>query len=152
MVQGVQLLKLKIQTGKYSVSVLQTIKPDEGLASEQQTPIFYNGMLYSIQPKDAGSLRNQFVCFHPDDITKLLWSSGKEKRYGLGPYIFADNKFFILSDEGELTVINASANKFEELGNYKVLDGHDAWGPMAIVDGRLLVRDSKRMSCLDLRR
>lgn len=148
---GSMIIKIDKSNGEYNVSAIQAIKPNEGLASEQQTPILYNGLLYSIQPKDAGSLRNQFVCFHPDDITKLLWSSGKAKRYGLGPYIIADKKFFILSDEGELTIINAETNQFEELGKYKILDGHDAWGPMAIVDGRLLARDSKRMACIDLR-
>jgi len=148
---GSMTIKIDKSNDKYNVSSIQTIKPNEGLASEQQTPIFYKGLLYSIQPKDAGALRNQFVCYHPDDITKLLWSSGKAKRYGLGPYVYADNKFFVLSDEGELTVINAEANQFEELGKYKILDGHDAWGPMAIVDGRLLARDSKKMICIDLR-
>ncbi len=148
---GSMTIKIDKQNSKYGVSVIQAIKPNEGLAAEQQTPIFFNGLLYSIQPKDAGSLRNQFVCFRPDDITKLLWSSGKTKRYGLGPYVFADNKFFILSDEGELTILNAKANQFEELGKYKILEGHDAWGPMAIVGGRLLARDSKRMACIDLR-
>ena len=29
-------------------------------------------------------------------------------------------------------------------------NGHDAWGPMAIADGRLIVRDMTRMTCLDL--
>lgn len=144
---------IKINSSKdvYSVSAIQTIKPNEGLASEQHTPIFYNGLLYSIQPKDAGSLRNQFVCYHPDDITQLIWSSGKTKRFGLGPYILADNKFFILSDEGELTILNAEVNRFEELGKYQLLGGHDAWAPMAIVDGRLLARDSRIMACFDLR-
>ncbi len=148
---GSMTIKIDNSNGEYSVSAIQTIRPNEGLASEQQTPLFYKGLLYSIQPKDAGSLRNQFVCYDPDDITKLIWSSGKTKRYGLGPYVFADNKFFILGDEGELTILNAEANQFEELGKYKVLDGHDAWGPLAIVDGRLIARDSRKMTCIDLR-
>lgn len=148
---GSMTIKIDKSNGIYSVSAIQTVKPEEGLASEQQTPMLYKGLLYSIQPKDAGSLKNQFVCFHPDDITKLIWSSGKEKRYGLGPYLFADNKFFIMSDEGELTILNAEVNRFEELGKYQLLGGHDAWGPMAIVDGRLLARDSKILSCFDLR-
>jgi len=148
---GSMTIKINNLNEKYGVSVIQKIKPNEGLASEQQTPIFYNGLLYSIQPKDAGSLRNQFVCFDTEDITKLIWSSGKEKRYGLGPYIFADNKFFILSDEGELTIIDANTNQFKEYGNYKILNGHDSWAPMAIVNGRLFARDSRRMTCIDLR-
>lgn len=148
---GSMTIKIDKSNGGYGVTALQTIKPNEGIAAEQQTPVLYKGLLYSLQPKDAGSLRNQFVCYDPDDITKLIWSSGKEKRYGLGPYLIADNKFFILSDEGELTIINSEADSFEELGKYKVLDGHDAWGPMAIVDGRLFARDSRTMVCLDLR-
>jgi outer membrane protein assembly factor BamB len=148
---GSMIIQIEIANEKYTVSVLQVIKPNEGIASEQQTPIYYKGLLYSIQPKDAGSLRNQFVCYDPEDISKMLWSSGKSRRYGLGPYIFADNKFFILSDEGELTMMNANSDKFEDLGKINLLNGHDAWGPMAIVKGRLLARDSKTMVCIDLR-
>ena len=96
-------------------------------------------------------MRNQFVCYHPDDPKKLVWSSGKTTRFGLGPYIVADDKFYILSDEGDLTMLNARVNKYEQLGFAKILDGHDAWGPLAIVDGRLLARDSRRMVCVDLR-
>jgi outer membrane protein assembly factor BamB len=36
------------------------------------------------------------------------------------------------------------------LGRATVLEGHDAWGPMAMIAGRLLVRDLTRMACLDL--
>jgi outer membrane protein assembly factor BamB len=30
-------------------------------------------------------------------------------------------------------------------------EGRDAWGPMALVDGFLLLRDSTRLKCVDLR-
>jgi outer membrane protein assembly factor BamB len=30
-------------------------------------------------------------------------------------------------------------------------DGHDAWAPFAIADGYLIMRDSKRMVCIDLK-
>ena len=129
---------------------MQQIQPEEGIASEQQTPLYYQGHLFSILPKDAGPLRNQFVCYHPDDISKLVWSSGKTNRYGLGPYLIADGKFFILSDEGVLTVMRAGTKEPVQLAQSKILDGHDAWGPMTIVDGRLLARDSRRMVCMDV--
>jgi outer membrane protein assembly factor BamB len=135
----------------FSVEVLQELKPEQGLASEQQTPIFYKNHLYAILPKDAGPLRNQFVCCHPDDFSKIVWSSGKTKRFGLGPFIVADDKFYILSDDGVLTVIETSSKEYIELAQVKVLNGHDAWGPLAIVNGRLLARDSRRMLCLDIR-
>jgi len=144
-------MMIRVGAGDFAVEALQTLKPDEGMASEQQTPILHQGHLFSILPKDAGPLRTQFVCTHPDDISKFVWSSGKTNRFGLGPYILADNKFFVLSDDGVLTVVEASTRRYNQLGRAKILDGVDAWAPMALVNGRLLARDSHRLVCVDLR-
>jgi outer membrane protein assembly factor BamB len=106
--------------------------------------------LYAILPKDAGALRNEFVCCDPDDLTKILWSSGKTLRFGLGPYVMIDNKFLILNDDGNLFLAEEKNSSFNLIAQKKVLDGHDAWGPFALTDGKLLLRDSKQMVCLDL--
>ena len=148
---GGALFQVKINGQNYQVETLQKYKPKDGMASEQQTPIIYNGRMFTILPKDAGAMRNQFVCADPDDCKKILWTSGKTDRFGLGPYLIADGKFFILKDNGELTIARASTEKFELLDKVKLIDGHDAWGPMVITDGRLLMRDSKHMLCIDLR-
>ena len=97
-------------------------------------------------------MRNQFVCVNPVDCKKIIWASGKGHRFGLGPYLAADGKFFILSDDGVLTIIKAGTRNYEQLAQSKILDGVDAWGPMALAGGRLLARDSTRMVCVDLRR
>ena len=81
-----------------------------------------------------------------------MWSSGKETRFGLGPYLIADNKFFILSDEGELTIARLSTRSWEELDKFEVLEGHDAWAPIALADGYMVIRDSKTLICLDMRK
>ena len=87
----------------------------------------------------------------PDDGSQIIWSSGKTKRFGLGPFLIADDKFFILSDDGILTVIEAGLTGYREMAEAKILDGHDAWGPLAIADGKLLARDSRKMVCIDVR-
>lgn len=148
---GSMMLKIKVEGDSYSLEPLQKIKSTEGLASEQQTPIFYKGHLFSILPKDAGPMREQFICCQPDDCSKIIWASGKTNRFGLGPYLVADDKFFILNDEGVLTILKASTKEYIQLGQAKVLQGVDAWGPMAIANGRLLARDSRRLVCIDLR-
>ncbi|WP_372639547.1 PQQ-binding-like beta-propeller repeat protein [Ancylomarina sp.] len=148
---GGVLFQVKKAGEAYQVETLQKYKPKDGMASEQQTPLLYKGRMFTILPKDAGAMRNQFVCCDPNDCTKILWTSGKTDRFGLGPYLVADGKFFILKDDGELTIARASTEKFELLDKVKLLDGHDAWGPMVITDGRLLMRDSKHMLCIDLR-
>jgi outer membrane protein assembly factor BamB len=148
---GSILLDIIPEKDTFTVRSIRQVRPNEGIASEQQTPLYHHGYLWSILPKDAGPLRNQFVCYHPDDISKLVWSSGTTRRYGLGPYLIADNKFFILSDEGVLTIMRADGKEPVFLAEAKILDGHDAWGPMAIVNGRLLARDSRRLVCVDVR-
>jgi len=147
---GSMMLQIVPEEDGFSVTSLQELKPGEGLASEQQTPIFLQDHLFGIMPKDAGPLRNQFVCVHPDDCSKIVWSSGKTERFGLGPYLSADGKFFIMSDDGALTLLEVSTDGYKPLAQAGVLDGHDAWAPMALVQGRLIVRDSRRMVCLDV--
>jgi outer membrane protein assembly factor BamB len=148
---GSMVAKVSAAGDRFMLGVVQRLKPDQGLAAEQQTPVFYNRHLYAIMPKDAGALRNQFVCADPTDGSNIIWSSGKTKRFGLGPFLVADDKFFILSDEGVLTVIKASTQKYEQIAEAKVLQGHDAWGPLAIADGHMLARDSRKMVCIDVR-
>lgn len=149
---GSMLIELKEAANGFSVSVLQEYAPKDGLACEQQTPLYYQGHLFGILPKDGGTLRNQLVCVDPSNPKKIIWSSGKTTRFGLGPFMIADNKLFILNDEGVLTIAKPGAGKFEMLDETKVFDAQDAWGPMAIADGYLVLRDSKKMYCIDLKK
>ena len=107
--------------------------------------------MFAVLPKDAAAMRNQFVCCAPDDVQNILWTSGKAERYGLGPYIVADHKFFILNDDATLTIARVNTSKFEYLDKAKIFDGQDAWGPIAIADGRLIMRDSKKLVCLNIK-
>lgn len=146
--RGSRMLRLKDEGGKIAVEVVYDKPPSDILACEQQTPIFYDGQLYGIMPKDGGSLKGQLVCFNPDG--SLVWSSGNDHRFGLGPFLLADNKFFILDDEGELTMSRVVDGKYERLGYADVLEGHDAWGPLTLAGSRLIVRDLQSMACIEL--
>ncbi len=145
---GSVLLQIRENAGVFEAKILQKFKPQEGLASEQQTPVFINGYVYGIMPKDAGDSRNQFVVCRSGDCMKFTTTSGKKERFGLGPYIFADGKFFILNDDGEMTIAKATPSGFSVLDKKKIIDGQDSWGPIAITGGYLLMRDSKELVCL----
>ena len=148
---GSMMIQLKENGGTFSVEVLTKYPPKDGLASEQQTPLFWNGHLIGIMPKDGGSMRNQLVCINPNDPQKMVWTSGTENRFGLGPYFIADNKLFILNDDATLTIARPSTSKYIQLDQFKIIeDGHDAWAPFALANGYLLMRDSKTMVCIDL--
>jgi outer membrane protein assembly factor BamB len=96
-------------------------------------------------------LKRQLACYDPRG--QSVWSSGPAHRFGLGPYLAAGDRILVLDDEGTLTMARVSTRRYEEMARAEVLPkGRDAWGPMALVDGRLLARESKRMVCLDLRK
>lgn len=147
---GSMVIQLKKTGDIFSVETLQKYTPKDGLASEQQTPVLYDGHVFGILPKDAGQYRNQFVCVDPSDFTQIIWASGPTVRFGLGPYMIADGKFFILSDDGTLTIVKPSVQQYIELDQAKILDGQDAWAPLAIADGYLVMRDSETMLCIDI--
>jgi len=147
---GAGSITLKIKAD-WSVEIVRELKAKEGMASEQQTPVVYGNKIFNIMPKDGGQLRNQLISVDKNDLTKILYSSGKEKRFGIGPYLIADKKMYILDDDGTLIMIDADADTYTELARHKVLDGHDAWGPLVIVNGLMILRDSKHMACIDLR-
>ena len=149
---GSMVLQLKELNGKFSTQVIQEYKPKDGLACEQQTPIYWEGHLFGIMPKDGGTYRNQFVCVDPADCTKILWASDKDGRYGLGPFIWADGKFYLLNDDGTLHIIKASISGFQSLDSKVIIeDGHDAWAPLALADGYMVLRDADTMVCINIK-
>jgi len=136
------------QTGNtFSIEKIRSFER-EAFASEQQTPIYNDGILWTVMPKDAGALRQQVVAMNSQGGQVL--TSGKEERFGLGPYMVAGDRLLVLNDDGELTMARARPGDWEILARAKVLDGRDAWAPMALAGSRLIVRDSRRMVCLDL--
>ncbi|MEN9974232.1 MAG: hypothetical protein RLZZ282_238 [Verrucomicrobiota bacterium] len=116
----------------------------ETFGATQQTPILHDGYLYGVRPN------GELVCL--DLQGKVRWASGMGHRFGLGPFLVANGKILVMNDDGELTMALATPAGFKPLAHAKVLDGHDAWGPMAMAGGRLIVRDLTRMVCLDLRK
>lgn len=148
---GSALFRINREGEGFSVQTVQMYKPSEGMASEQQTPIYKDGYVFNIQTKDAGATRNQFICCSPDNFKNVLWTSSTTERFGLGPYLIADNKIYILNDEGEMTIARFSTLKFEVLDKTAVIKGNDAWGPLALADGMLILRDSKKMVCVNIK-
>jgi len=145
-------------TGGYNAGalMLQIRRQGQGFAAEelyrlgyrvfgsaQQSPIYYKGFIYGI-PQDG-----QLVCLDPAGTVR--WRSGSEHTFGLGPFLIADELIFVLDDDGVLTLAEARPDGYRQLARAKVLPGPEAWGPMALVNGRLLLRDLHRMVCLDVR-
>ena len=147
---GSMMLKLKEEGGKIIAEPEYELDA-KTFSCEQQTPIFYKDHIFGIVPKSGQANAKQFVCLSLDG--KVVWASGTKRRFsmGLGPFLLANDLFYLLDDHGKLAMCRASLDGYEELAAADVLPGgHDAWGPMALVDGKLILRDSKKMICLDV--
>ena len=59
--------------------------------------------------------------------------------------------FFVLDgDTGKLRLIEASTTGYNELASAQVLAGQEVWAPMALSDGKLVLRDLTKMICLNV--
>jgi len=134
------------QGGLYCEALVR-YKPGE-LNVEQHTPILAGNTLYAIRKRGGGPL----VCFDVNEagITEQ-WNTGR-LRFGLGPHLLSEDLMFAMNDTGRLALLEVSPVGYRELAWAAIFpEGHDAWGPMALVAGRLLLRDMTRLKCLDVR-
>jgi outer membrane protein assembly factor BamB len=139
---GAMMLHLASTGGGFAVETMYRLKPDV-FGSQQHTPILHDGHIYGVQPS------KQLGCLDLDG--NLKWTSGSTKRFGLGPQLMAGGMLYVLTEDGELALVEPTPAGYKELARAKVLNGHEAWGPMAIAGGRLLARDFTSMVCLDVR-
>ena len=144
---GAVMLQLLQEGERIAVKTTARFKPKE-FSSAQQTPILFEGHIYGVREKDK-----RLVCMDLDG--KELWRSPGKNKFGLGPYMIARDInaggiIYLLDDAGLMTLAEAAPGGYKQLAQAQVLHGHDAWGPMAMVDGRLIVRDLTQMVCLDV--
>ena len=138
---GAMMLQLSQENGQTKAAAQFKLAP-EVFGSPQHTPILYEGYLYGVRPDE------QLVCLGLDG--KVQWTSGSTHKFGLGPYTIVNGLIYVMDNEGELTLVQASPAGYVQLAHAKVLEGPDAWGPMAVAAGRLILRDLNRMICLDI--
>jgi outer membrane protein assembly factor BamB len=137
---GAMMLQLQENNGKIEPKTLYRLAARQ-FSSEQQTPILLDGHLYGVRQQDK-----KLVCL--DLEGKEVWNSGREK-FGSAPYMIAYGMIFVMNDDGLLTLSEAAPAGYKPLARAQVIENaFESWGPMAMVAGRLIVRDMTRMVCL----
>jgi outer membrane protein assembly factor BamB len=100
--------------------------------------ILENGYIYGL---DEAIL----ACIQAD-TGELKWKGG---RYGYGQVLLADGHLIVLSESGELALVKATPDGYQELARFQAIEGK-TWNHPAIAGGRLLVRNANQMACFDL--
>jgi outer membrane protein assembly factor BamB len=138
---GCLLLQLEDQGGKLTPKTVWKLGP-EVFGATQQTPLFHDGHIFGTRPN------GQFVCLGLDG--KVLWASPAVDSFGRSPFLLADGLLFVMNEDGKLSLMEYSTARYNLLAQARVLQGGEAWGPMALAGGRLLVRDFTHLVCLDV--
>ncbi|WP_166820456.1 outer membrane protein assembly factor BamB family protein [Thalassoroseus pseudoceratinae] len=77
---------------------------------------------------------------------KVLW---EQTDFGYATVLLIKNKLLALKTDGELVLAEVSSAGYRELATAQVLDSTTRALP-ALVDGKLFIRDTKTLKCLDL--
>lgn len=104
------------------------------------SPILHNKFIYGL---DEGAL----VCLDPES-GRRKW---KGNRYGQGQILRQDDLILIQAENGDLAIVKANPQSFEELGRFKALEGEKTWNCPALANGFAFVRNHNQMACYDLR-
>jgi hypothetical protein len=144
---GSVLLALSAQGDRFEPKeVWSSFGPSSVLRAEWQTPILLDGILYGMDNVGgAGPITH---------LTAIAADTGERKwqqvRFGKGNFIAADGKLFLSTMKGELVVVRATPEKYDELGRATIL-GSTRQAP-ALANGRLYLRDDREIVCVDVRR
>ena len=77
---------------------------------------------------------------------ELMWKGG---RYGYGQIMLAGDHVIVLTEDGEVVLVNATPARHEEIAKFSAIDGK-TWNHPMIADGRLLVRNLREMAAFDI--
>jgi outer membrane protein assembly factor BamB len=144
---GCTLLALKPQGDRFAVEDVWTSQGASSvLRNEWQTSILLDGYLYGFDNVGSAGPVTHLTCVEAAS-GKRAW---QQLRFGKGNLIAADGKLFISTMKGELVVVRANPEKFEELGRSVVI-GATRQAP-ALAGGLVYLRDDKEIVCLDVRK
>ena len=87
------------------------------------------------------------ACVNLED-GKRKWKGG---RYGHGQLIVLPDQdlLLVLSEEGELALVRATADQFTELARFKAIEGK-TWNHPVLIGDQLLVRNGEEMAAFRL--
>jgi outer membrane protein assembly factor BamB len=116
-----------------------------GWSSDVHTPMVYKDHILGVSRNKRGLL----TCMDLDG--NPVWTSAGQASFERGSYILADGLLYILEGTtGMLRMLEASTTEYKEVGSAQVLSGPDVWGPIALSNGKMVLRDMRKMVCIEV--
>jgi len=134
--KGAALVELSGSGNKFTT---RTLWENINMKNKFNSSVLHEGHIYGL---DEGIL----TCLDVNTGARK-WKGG---RYGYGQVILASGHLIVMSDTGELALVKASPDQYQEVAKFKALEGK-TWNYPAIAGGTLLVRNANEMAAYNLR-
>jgi outer membrane protein assembly factor BamB len=138
---GAAMIQVSKNGNDYQVTELYKT---EEFGAHTKPPLLHSGHFYAHY--STNERRDGLVCMSMDG--EIMWSTKRDPLFDKGSMILADG--LILSTDGNksLFLIEPDANEFKPLASAELLEPGQNWAPIALADGKLLIRDQKKMLCV----
>ena len=154
---GATMIKVeKKADGSYGTTELFTTVD---FGDQTKTPIFYNGYFYA--QYGTNSRRDGLVCMNTNG--EIMWKTKREPDFNKGSMILADGLILATDGSKTLFLIEPDPSAFKPIASAELLKeavangdpaasrgggGAQNWAPMALANGKLLIRDQNRLMCV----
>ena len=153
---GATLIQVVKRTdGSFATTELFTT--DE-FGDQTKPPLFHNGYFYAMYR--TNQRRDGFVCMNMEG--KIMWKTGRNPDFDRGSMILADGLILATDGLNTLYLIEPDPTAFKPISRANILREGGAstagmmavggstqnWAPIALADGKLLIRDHNRMFCV----
>lgn len=141
---GASLLKIaKGDDGKFAVETLWDPPIKRVMKTKFANTVVRDGYVYGLD--DA-----LLSCVRLED-GKVEWKKRRTPEFGHGQILLVGDVILVLSETGELALVEATPEEYHELATIQALDSADAtWNTPAFAPPYLLVRNSREAACYEL--
>jgi outer membrane protein assembly factor BamB len=147
---GAAMIKIEKKVdGSYGVTELYK-NPDFG--AHTQPPVLYNGYFYA--QYTTNERKDGLVCMSMEGQVK--WKTSRSPLFDKGGMILADGLLLSTDGSSKLYLIEPDPSAFKPIASAELLKAETGdqrspaqnWAPLALADGKLLIRDQSRLMCV----
>jgi len=143
---GVGAGLVRISRAGDSFTATEVWRKQDKMMNHWSTPVFKDGYIYGIFGFKQYN-KAPLQCYELA-TGKEMWS---KEGFGPGNLILVDNHLVVLGDRGQLVLLKASPESYQEVSRIQAVGGK-CWTTPAYSDGRIYVRSTTEGVCLDATR
>jgi outer membrane protein assembly factor BamB len=140
---GTAMIKVDKKGDTYAVSELFK-NPDFG--AHTQPPVLHGGHFYAHYTINERS--DGLIAMSMDG--QVRWKTDQQPPFVRGGMVLADGLLLMTDGNTKLYLVEPSPAGFKPLASAVILEPGDNWAPLALVDGKLLVRGQRELKALQV--